>query len=82
VLGLLDFANDWLRKGGLIALAAIVFAEKVLPVGERLVRLIALVLIAFGVWVATAPSSVPGLTRPGGMENMHSMLGMSSGLNA
>jgi len=25
---------------------------------------------------------VPGLTRPGGMENMHSMLGMSSGLNA
>jgi len=33
VLGLLDFANDWLRKGGLIALAAIVFAESGLLVG-------------------------------------------------
>jgi membrane-associated protein len=33
VLGLLDFANDWLRKGGLIVLAAIVFAESGLLVG-------------------------------------------------
>ena len=33
MLGLLDFANDWLRKGGLIALAAIVFAESGLLVG-------------------------------------------------
>ena len=33
MLGLLDFANDWLRKGGLIVLAAIVFAESGLLVG-------------------------------------------------
>jgi len=33
VLGLLDFANDWLRKGGLLVLAAIVFAESGLLVG-------------------------------------------------
>jgi membrane-associated protein len=33
VLGLLDFANDWLRKGGLLVLAAIVFAESGLLIG-------------------------------------------------
>ena len=33
MLGLLDFANDWLRKGGLLVLAAIVFAESGLLIG-------------------------------------------------
>lgn len=33
MLGLLDFANDWVRKGGLVVLAAIVFAESGLLVG-------------------------------------------------
>ncbi len=33
MLALLDFANDWLRKGGLLVLAAIVFAESGLLVG-------------------------------------------------
>ncbi len=33
VLGLLDFANDWVEKGGLVVLAAIVFAESGLLVG-------------------------------------------------
>ena len=33
VLGLLDFANKWVEKGGLIVLAAIVFAESGLLVG-------------------------------------------------
>ncbi len=56
------------------------FAEKVLPVGERLARLIAVVLIALrGLGRDSLPASVPGLTRPGGMENMHSMLGCRQG---
>ncbi len=33
MLGLLDFANDWIRKGGLLVLALIVFAETGLLVG-------------------------------------------------
>lgn len=33
MLGLLDFANDWIKTGGWIALAAIVFAESGLLIG-------------------------------------------------
>jgi predicted metal-binding membrane protein len=44
--------------------ALIVLAEKVLPPGERIARALAVVLIAFGVWIAFAPASVPGLTDP------------------
>ena len=33
MLALFDFANDWLRKGGLLVLAAIVFAESGLLIG-------------------------------------------------
>ena len=44
--------------------AAVVFAEKVLPFGERLPRALAGALVALGVWIAVAPGSVPGLTDP------------------
>ena len=44
--------------------AAVVFAEKVVPGGERFSKGIALALVALGVWVAVAPGSVPGLTEP------------------
>jgi membrane-associated protein len=33
VLGLLDFANEWIKTGGIIALAAIIFAETGLLLG-------------------------------------------------
>ncbi len=46
--------------------AAVIFAEKVLPYGLRLSRVFALALVALGLWVALAPGSVPGLTDPGG----------------
>lgn len=45
--------------------AAAIFAEKVLPGGERTVRLVAVALVALGLWVALAPASVPGLVEPG-----------------
>src|SRR5262245_6136927 len=41
--------------------AAIVFAEKVLPVGDRLASAIGVALVALGIWLAVAPDSVPGL---------------------
>jgi predicted metal-binding membrane protein len=44
--------------------AAVIFAEKVLPHGLRLPSFIAPALIVLGVCVALAPSSVPGLTQP------------------
>ena len=43
----------------MVVVAAIVFAEKVLPVGERVAPVLAVVLIAFGVWVALAPGERP-----------------------
>ncbi len=47
------------------AVSAVVFAEKVLPGGERLSRAFALALLALAVWVALAPATVPKLTPPG-----------------
>jgi predicted metal-binding membrane protein len=52
------------------AVAAIVFAEKVLPFGDRLALVVGVVLVAFGIWVAAAPGSVPGLTEPGSAPAM------------
>jgi predicted metal-binding membrane protein len=48
--------------------AAIIFAEKVLPGGLRMTVVVAVCLIGMGAWIASAPDSVPGLTEPGGME--------------
>jgi len=48
--------------------AAIIFAEKVLPGGQRMTVAVAVCLIGMGAWIASAPDSVPGLTEPGGME--------------
>lgn len=45
--------------------AALIFAEKMLPFGARLPYVLASCFLALGVWVATSPASVPGLTEPG-----------------
>ena len=44
--------------------AALIFAQKLLPRGERLVYSFAVAFVAAGVWIAAAPRSVPGLTQP------------------
>ena len=50
-----------------MALVAVaIFAEKVLPHGDRFAAPLAVVLVALGVWVGLSPTSVPGLTPPGG----------------
>ena len=53
--------------------AAVIFAEKVLPFGARLHRPLAVLLVGLGIWVAAAPSTVPGLTQPGTMTKMQEM---------
>ncbi len=44
--------------------AAVIYAEKVTPFGARISRPLSVILVALGIWVAVAPSSVPGLTQP------------------
>jgi predicted metal-binding membrane protein len=46
--------------------AALIFAQKIVPGGERLTRVFAVAFVTVGVWVAIAPGSVPGLTQPNG----------------
>jgi predicted metal-binding membrane protein len=48
--------------------AAAIFAEKVLPRGERVAHGLALLLVALGLLVAFAPAYVPGLTQPAPMR--------------
>src|SRR5919201_791688 len=64
------------------AVAGIIFTEKVLPYGLRLARGFALAFIALGIWIAAAPSSVPGLTESDEMTTMIHMdeTGEGSGL--
>jgi predicted metal-binding membrane protein len=50
--------------------AGLIFAEKVLPFGERIPRVLAVALIGAGLWIALAPGSVPGLTEPTSMPAM------------
>ena len=73
-LMVLLFAVGVMSITWMVVVAAIVFAEKVLPIGEQVAKALAVVLIAFGIWVALAPGSVPGLTRPGTNMKMDSML--------
>jgi predicted metal-binding membrane protein len=51
-------------------IAGAIFAEKVLPHGVRLPRAVAPALILLGIWVAFAPSSLPGLTEPDSSPSM------------
>ena len=44
--------------------AAVVFAEKVAPAGDRLSPVLATALAGAGVWIAVAPTSFPGLVQP------------------
>jgi predicted metal-binding membrane protein len=44
--------------------AAVIFAEKLLPRGEWLARGFAVALVGLGIWVAASPGSVPGLVQP------------------
>jgi predicted metal-binding membrane protein len=59
--------------------AAVILVEKVLPGGLQISRLVAVALVALGIWVSSAPASVPGLVQPNShgadVARMH-MMGM------
>jgi predicted metal-binding membrane protein len=54
----------------MVVVAALIFAEKVLPHGVLLSRILAPALVALGIWVALSPATVPGLTEPGMSPSM------------
>lgn len=49
--------------------AALIFAQKLLPRGEALAPVFAAAFVAAGIWIAAAPGTVPGLTQPGTMQS-------------
>jgi predicted metal-binding membrane protein len=63
-LMLILFALGVMSLFWMAAVAAVIFAEKVTPVGARLSRALAVAFVLFGIWVAVAPGSVPGLVEP------------------
>ena len=67
------FALGVMSLTWMAAIAVLIFAQKLLPLGERLAPAFAVVFVAAGIWVAAAPSTVPGLTPP------HSGPGMGMG---
>ena len=56
-------------------IAGVIFAEKVLPWGLRLTRVLAVAFVALGLWIALSPGSVPGLTDPD--KDMGPSMGMT-----
>jgi predicted metal-binding membrane protein len=50
--------------------AGIIVFQKLVPRADRLVPFVAAGLVALGIWVATAPETVPGLTQPAGPMQM------------
>jgi predicted metal-binding membrane protein len=63
---LILFAVGVMSLVWMAAVAAIIFVEKVTPFGARLSQAFAVAFVLFGIWVAVAPGSVPGLTEPDG----------------
>jgi predicted metal-binding membrane protein len=69
-LMLLLFALGVMSLFWMALVAALIFAQKLLPFGQRLPYAFALVFTALGVWVAAAPGSVPQLTQPNSPARM------------
>jgi cytochrome c biogenesis protein CcdA len=63
-LMILLFALGVMSLLWMAVVAALIFAQKLLPKGEYLTRVFAVIFLAAGIWVAAAPASVPGLTQP------------------
>ncbi|HET7855245.1 MAG TPA: DUF2182 domain-containing protein [Gaiellaceae bacterium] len=67
-LMLVLFALGAMSLVWMAVVAAAILVEKTLPSGEGFSRLLAVVLVTAGIWIATSPASVPGLKQPTQME--------------
>jgi len=63
-LMLILFAVGVMSLFWMAVVAGLIFAEKLLPFGERLPYVFALCFVGLGIWVAAAPGSVPKLGDP------------------
>ena len=59
------FALGVMSLTWMAAVALVILAQKLLPYGERLALVSALLFVVLGLWVVAAPASVPGLHVPG-----------------
>jgi predicted metal-binding membrane protein len=75
-LMLILFALGVMSIVWMLVVAGLIFAERVLPFGERVSRVFAVAFVVVGIWVAAAPSTVPGLTQPGSAQAMQAMRAM------
>jgi predicted metal-binding membrane protein len=61
------FALGVMSLTWMIAIAALIAAERLLPWHPHAVYGVAVVLAVLGIWMAIAPETLPGLTLPGSM---------------
>jgi predicted metal-binding membrane protein len=73
-LMLLLFALGVMSLFWMAVVAALIFAQKLLPFGQRLPYAFALCFTALGIWVAAAPGSVPNLTQPDSPSHMQPLM--------
>jgi predicted metal-binding membrane protein len=64
------FALGMMSVLWMVVVAGVIFAEKVLPLGPRLRRPVAIALFVLGIWVVFSSATVPGLTEPGMSPSM------------
>ena len=64
-LMLILFAVGVMSLFWMVLIASVIFAEKLVPTGERLSHVVGLAFVALGMWIAVSPGSVPWLTDPG-----------------
>jgi predicted metal-binding membrane protein len=67
------FALGVMSLTWMAVVAALIFAQKVLPKGEYLTGIFAVAFLSAGIWVTFSPATVPGLTLPTStrMKEMH-----------
>jgi predicted metal-binding membrane protein len=70
------FALGVMSLTWMAAVAGLIAAQKVLPKGEYLTRVFAVAFVGIGIWVASAPGSVPGLTLPNSNAAKHARMRM------
>jgi predicted metal-binding membrane protein len=64
------FALGVMSLTWMVAVAALIAAERLLPWGTRAVYGVAATLAVLAIWVAVAPGDLPGLTLPGSMGGL------------